>query len=75
MSTKDEFYRKLDAVVAAATDALKAIPTDMPEQQKKMWRGLLSRLPEQVPDIRATFDDEHLNARLNRGELEKKFGM
>jgi hypothetical protein len=57
--TKDEFYRALSQLSDAATEAAKKIPEDMHPQSRegKIWRNLLSRLPEQIADIKDQFND------------------
>lgn len=67
--TRDEFYRKVDAVAGAAREALKmGLPPDMNQREKKLWTGVLSRLPEQIEDVKANFNDPHLDARRNRDD-------
>lgn len=59
MSSKAEFYVALDHVKQAAKDALKAMPESLSGRERKFWEGLLSRLPEQIDDVRVNFDDPH----------------
>lgn len=74
MPTKDEFYRKVDAVGGAAREAIRELPPDLSDRERRLWLSLLSRLPEQIDDMKANFADPHLDSRRNRGDLEEKFG-
>jgi hypothetical protein len=61
MPTKNEFYRAVERVKDAAIEALKTIPEDLSPQSRegKIWNNLLSRLPNQLDDIRQQFSDPH----------------
>jgi hypothetical protein len=61
MPTKDEFYHALERLKDASDEALRNIPEDMHPQSRegKIWRNLLTRLPEQISDLKLTFSDPH----------------
>jgi hypothetical protein len=59
MASKAEFYVALDHVKEAATNALKAMPEAMQGRERKLWQGMLSRLPNQIDDLRTNLDDPH----------------
>ena len=59
MSSKSEFYVALDHLKQAALDARKAMPESFAGRERKMWEGLLYRLPEQIDDLRTSLDDPH----------------
>jgi hypothetical protein len=62
MATKDEFFKALDEVRAAAVRAGNVIPNeDFPPgtRMRKVIDALVTRLPEQIDDIKATLQDPH----------------
>lgn len=59
MPSKSEFYIALDHVAQAAKDALRAMPESLSPRERKLWTGMLSRLPEQIGDVRTSLDDPH----------------
>jgi hypothetical protein len=59
MSSKSEFYIALDHLKEAAHAARRAMPEHFRDRERKMWNGLLTRLPEQIDDIRTSLDDPH----------------
>lgn len=69
MSSKGEFYVALDHLRQAAKDAVKAMPDDLNSREKKLWQ-FLSRLSDQIEDIKASLDDPHTRTDLsNRNTL------
>ena len=63
MATKDEFYQALTKLGDAAKDVLAKMPPELGERDVRLWRGLLTRLPEQIADMKSNLDDPYLNAR------------
>jgi hypothetical protein len=58
MATKDEFYNALTKLGEAATEALRQMPPEMGGRDRKLWTGLLSRLPEQIQDLKTNLADD-----------------
>lgn len=68
MSSKSEFYIALDHLKQAAKDAHKAMPESFSSHERKMWEGILSRMPEQIDDLKANLDDPQMQLRRARRE-------
>jgi hypothetical protein len=70
MATKDELIRDLEAFAGAAKKAhatLKSVP-DLDQRYHKLLDGMLTRIPEQIEDVKANFSDPHLQARRDRAD-------
>lgn len=52
MATKDEFYRKLTQLGELATETLREMPPEIGDRDRRLWTGILSRLPEQIADLK-----------------------
>jgi hypothetical protein len=73
MSSKSEFYTALDHLKHAARDAHKAMPDSFSSREKKLWGGLLSRMPEQIDDLKTNLDDPHTQTSTPRNRIVDPF--
>jgi hypothetical protein len=53
MPTKDEFFTALHQLQEAARHAHQQMPPEMGGRDRRLWEGLLTRLPEQIDDLKA----------------------
>lgn len=71
MSSKSEFYIALDHLMQAAKDAHKAMPESFSDREKKIWGGILGRIPEQITDVKGNLDNPHTPTYEGRMKMER----
>lgn len=57
--SKNDFFIGLDHLTTAAKNALKDLPEDMGRRERSVAERFLSRIPEQVEDIKSFIEDPH----------------
>lgn len=59
MGNKNDFFMAMNRLAQVAKDAYVDMPDDMPARQKKIAQAFLTRIPDQVEDIKSFIDDSH----------------